>query len=317
MMTWIALLLSTGCDLFETGINQLQPQVTASAVPSTNGISNTTNPANQVRAEGITSSSGKLTIAPAMEETIGTLGAPSCYGLETDYTYEGNYVVTYASGQTQQPVTELKDLTFIQPTEETLSLSRLDFPDAEVFLLAPQYKDCHGISIYAFAVDKASDTAFVLSFIEDGVQRSTSYYHPLTEPAVVDGMLVLESSEGPGGETQEGPLPRHYKLNLQDRQLEHVSAESQLAGHDPMKARELAWKSLTDDSKETIVGKWQDAAVTLVDWDHVNSYSKQSDGEHELVAEVIFKTTEDEMLGPIRIYVDMETNQLIGRGLRK
>ncbi|GGD85873.1 hypothetical protein [Paenibacillus nasutitermitis] len=174
-----------------------------------------------IRAEGA-ADNGRLLIVPDGEETQDVLGAPSCYGLETDISFKGNYRVVYETHGKQNTIAALADLNFIQPSAGTAALTRLQFPEADVFLLIPQYRDCHGISFYAYAVAKDGGEAFPLTFSTDGTQSDTSYYAPDQAPGVDDGRLVLPSTEGPGGETAEGPQDRIFTLDLTARSFVQI-----------------------------------------------------------------------------------------------
>ena len=143
------------------------------------------------------------------------MGAPSCFGIETDRSFTGNYSVQYSTNQVTNEVTTLEDLTFIQPTTAPVEMIRLPFQDADVFILAPQYRDCHGIQIYAFAVEHDTGRAVQLRFQDESMVSYFSYYRPGTVPEVKENRLVLQSTEGPGGEGSPDYKPmRIYRLDL-------------------------------------------------------------------------------------------------------
>ncbi|MCC3373691.1 hypothetical protein [Cohnella sp. REN36] len=189
------------------------------------GIGDIGNHVAVLRAEG-TSEAGKLQVVAPNGEKQETLGAASCVGQETDFEFQGSYQVVYAKeGENGTVIAELPDLTFIQPSADTVRMTKLSFADADVFLLVPQYADCHGLSFYAYAVDKKNGEAFPLTFrMADGTESETSYYPPGQQPAIRDGQLVLPSSEGPGGETAEGPQDRIFDLNLAEKALVQTPA---------------------------------------------------------------------------------------------
>ncbi|EFU41552.1 hypothetical protein PVOR_14404 [Paenibacillus vortex V453] len=173
-----------------------------------------------IRAEG-TTDEGTLQVVAVDKEEITELGAPSCFGLETDLSFKGDYKVKYTAEGTSEDVVVLEDLTFIQPTSASLQMIRLPFQEADVFILAPQYKDCHGIQIYAFAVEHGSGKAVQLQFEEEFSRASTSYYRPGTTPTVKDNKLVLKSTEGPGGEgsPEYNMAERMYQLDLRQNAM--------------------------------------------------------------------------------------------------
>jgi hypothetical protein len=137
-------------------------------------------------------------------------------GNETDMRFEGDYQVVYEQGNGKQTViASLPGMTFIQPSADTIQMTKMQFAEADVFLLIPQYADCHGLTLYAYAIAKNSGEAFPLSFqMADGTLSGTSYYPPGKLPAVHNGQLVLPSSEGPGGESGEVPKERNFMLDL-------------------------------------------------------------------------------------------------------
>lgn len=172
-----------------------------------------------IRAQGVTEE-GRLSVVAVEKEKITKLGAPSCFGHEIDLSFTGNYSVRYGSHGVTGEVTTLEDITFIQPSSAAVDMIRLPFQDADVFILAPQYKDCHGIEIYAFAVDHGTGHAVQLRFQEETIVSDTSYYRPGTIPMVKENKLVLQSTEGPGGEgSSDFKLTRMYRLDLRQNAM--------------------------------------------------------------------------------------------------
>ncbi|KOR88924.1 hypothetical protein [Paenibacillus solani] len=169
-----------------------------------------------IRAQGITEE-GMLSVIPLMKENMQQLGAPSCFGLDTDLSITGDYIVQYRSKNATNELATLKDMTFIQPTDDPVQMIRLSFHEADVFILAPQYRDCHGIEIYAFAVNQGTGHAVQLQFQDESLISNTSYYRPGSIPLVKNNRLVLESTEGPGGEGSPNYKPiRLYQLDLEN-----------------------------------------------------------------------------------------------------
>lgn len=169
-----------------------------------------------IRAQGITDE-GMLSVIPLKKENMKQLGAPSCFGLDTDLSITGDYIVQYRSKDDTKEVVTLKDMTFIQPTNDPVQMTRLSFQEADVFILAPQYRDCHGIEIYAFVVDQETGHAAQLQFQDESLISNTSYYRPGSIPLVKNNRLALESTEGPGGEGSPDFRPiRLYQLDLEN-----------------------------------------------------------------------------------------------------
>lgn len=172
--------------------------------------------AETIRAQGITDE-GMVSVIPLERENMKQLGAPSCFGLDTDLSITGDYIVQYRSKNDMYEVAALKDMTFIQPTDDPVQMTRLSFQEADVFILAPQYRDCHGIEIYAFVVDQKTGRATQLQFQDESLISNTSYYRPGSIPVVKNNRLALESTEGPGGEGSPDFKPiRLYQLDLEN-----------------------------------------------------------------------------------------------------
>ena len=68
--------------------------------------------------------------------------------------------------------------------------------------------------------------------------------------------------------------------------------------------KELAWSSLSDQEKKTVIVDWKEALVTQTMYDEKSSYA------------VSFKTADDALLGPIVVYIEQATLAIVGQGLR-
>ncbi|MFB9273777.1 hypothetical protein [Cohnella cellulosilytica] len=178
-----------------------------------------------VRAIGETDG-GRIIVTPdaSVPEKREALGAASCYGVDTDVRTEGSYKAIYETDESREVIASLPDLSFIQPSEEPAPMLRLTFPDADVFLLVPQYRDCHALTFYAFAVEKNGGAAYPLAFVTADGTLDNSYYMPGDEPEIRDGRLVLSTTEGPGGETPEGGQARLFRLDLASRTFIQAAA---------------------------------------------------------------------------------------------
>ncbi|MFQ5605302.1 MAG: hypothetical protein ACE5HS_18710 [bacterium] len=71
-----------------------------------------------------------------------------------------------------------------------------------------------------------------------------------------------------------------------------------------MTYREIAWRDLTEIEKATVIGDWRKAEVQFVVWQGIE------------VAAVIFHTTDQELLGPITVFINVASKQVVGRALR-
>lgn len=68
--------------------------------------------------------------------------------------------------------------------------------------------------------------------------------------------------------------------------------------------REIAWNSLSDQAKSTVIVDWKQALVTETIYQDKSAYS------------VSFKTSDDALLGPIIVYVDKSSQIVLGQALR-
>lgn len=79
--------------------------------------------------------------------------------------------------------------------------------------------------------------------------------------------------------------------------------------------RELAWIQLSNEEKTSVTGDWKEAKVTIVQWDEVPL--KKTSVKPESIYKVTFNTNLDELLGPIGIYFDTATKEIVGYDARK
>lgn len=191
-----------------SAINDIQSTVTPTLVRTQALLASET-----VRAEGKIGNGILKVVADGKEEIV-ALGAASCLGIETDLSFTANYKAQLLSENKVAKVADLGELRFIQPNALPIEMMRLPFQGADVFILAPQYQDCHAIEIYAFAVGHGSSSAVQLQFQGETIS-SKSYYRPGSVPRLRNNHLILESTEGPGGEgSPEFRSERVFQLDL-------------------------------------------------------------------------------------------------------
>jgi hypothetical protein len=75
---------------------------------------------------------------------------------------------------------------------------------------------------------------------------------------------------------------------------------------DESEFRQIAWNDLSEAEKATVIGDWREAPV-----EDASSLFP----EREAVS-VRFNTTQDPLLGPIMVFIDSETKEILGRGPR-
>ena len=76
--------------------------------------------------------------------------------------------------------------------------------------------------------------------------------------------------------------------------------------------RKIAWDIVSE--KKSVINDWRRAIVTLEDWNSVGY--KKDKKERKFVVSVCFATEVDGLLGPIIVYLDPLTKEVIGGGLR-
>ncbi|MEJ8304488.1 hypothetical protein [Saccharibacillus sacchari] len=86
------------------------------------------------------------------------------------------------------------------------------------------------------------------------------------------------------------------------------------------KMREIAWNSLNTRQQGDVQGNWQEAKVKRVEgssiWYGIAMDNQNAEMPDDIVL-VTFNTLQDSMLGPLVIYIDAETEQRIGVGVRE
>ncbi|MFB9278840.1 hypothetical protein [Cohnella cellulosilytica] len=181
-------------------------------------------PNGGIRAVG-SSGSGQFQLRPVKsgDESVQTLGAPSCLGQETDVHFFGDYELFFHRPSGEEAVVQsFEQLEMIWKGKETLEFRQLDFADMELFLFLPRYTDCHALEFYAYGVDKATGEASNYTF-RDG-ENDLPYWttSPQELPKVKDGKLVVEGGRWAG---QDGamrytfePVPDKHQLRLVDEE---------------------------------------------------------------------------------------------------
>ena len=81
--------------------------------------------------------------------------------------------------------------------------------------------------------------------------------------------------------------------------------------------REIAWMQLSKEDKESVTGDWKEAKVTIVQWDEVPLKKTSVKPESLSIYKVTFNTNKDELLGPIGIYFNPETKEIVGYEVRE
>lgn len=96
----------------------------------------------------------------------------------------------------------------------------------------------------------------------------------------------------------------------QKKQVETVSDLEKVF----MEMREIAWTSLDESAKETVIGNWKDAKVT--EESIIVEGRLMGDKKPIKVMKVEFTTSQDRFLGPMGIYIDPFTKEIVSRDIR-
>ncbi|WP_336773341.1 hypothetical protein [Paenibacillus sp. MMO-58] len=182
------------------------PQITPSA-GAAEGSVESDNPENtdtvkkdlSVRAVA-SHQAGTLMIQPKSQATVAVLGAPSCYGLETDLSWTGDYEAIWKPAAGGTPVNVLsfpEDLEIIEPTDETINLQMLTIGDTDFFTYYPRYTDCHALEAYLFGVEDGQ--VFPVTFEDETGQLTNSFFQHPHYPLQVSGNNELVITGGEGG----------------------------------------------------------------------------------------------------------------------
>lgn len=118
-----------------------------------------------IRAEQQTDKGTLLMISNGKEER-GHLNVSSTLGQEGDQTFQSNYSIIYRQGDQDKVLLELPAYLFVQPSDKKLTLEKVSFKDADVYILTPQYQTGHGLEGYVFAIDKQSGDVFALEIVK-------------------------------------------------------------------------------------------------------------------------------------------------------
>jgi hypothetical protein len=202
-LTAAVVLLATACSIVQQPAkNSGTTPVEASAAPTTpsSHVPKTVPPTVQKSRAIGTSQFGKLEVMPTDSETVEQLGAPSCNGTAEDYQIKGKYKIQFMT--TDHQLIELaspKITGFIQPKNEPVSIQKLTFADHDVFVLTPNYTDCHGITFYL--VDVSKDGAFSMQFVTQEGTFDQYDYAPKTELKVENGQLLVQHGGAAGNES--------------------------------------------------------------------------------------------------------------------
>lgn len=119
---------------------------------------------NSVRAIGA-HPDGRLLVKPASKASVAPLGAPSCYGQETDLSWLGDYEAVWESksdGTLSKVMTFPLDFEIVQQGDTPIEMQTFTLGETKVFAYIPRYTDCHALETYLFGVSEGK--AFSITF---------------------------------------------------------------------------------------------------------------------------------------------------------
>lgn len=145
---------------------------------------------------------GTLLVKPASKASVISLGTPSCYGLETDLSWQGDYEVVWESqtdGTSSTVMTFPNDFEIVEPDDEPVEMQKYTFGDTEVFTYMPRYTDCHALETYLFGVKagKAFPILFEMKPEQTWTHIGQLPHRPLQ---VTNGELIVTGGYGAGAE---------------------------------------------------------------------------------------------------------------------
>ncbi len=82
-----------------------------------------------------------------------------------------------------------------------------------------------------------------------------------------------------------------------------------------MEFRQVAWESLSENTKDTVIGDWQKAEVIEINPADIPQHIKLE--KNQKVVKVVFHTEQDSLLGPIGLYIDRSSKEIMGPDPRK
>jgi hypothetical protein len=81
--------------------------------------------------------------------------------------------------------------------------------------------------------------------------------------------------------------------------------------------RKVIWDKLGQESKAEIIGTWKDAKMEKVIGNKQRSYFKDERYDGKELFHIVFSTKRDDLLGPIGVYIDTETKEIVGGDFRQ
>ncbi|SEB86109.1 hypothetical protein SAMN05443246_2158 [Paenibacillus sp. GP183] len=154
---------------------------------------------DSIRAIGM-HSDGRLLVKPASKASVASLGAPSCYGLETDLNWSGEYEVVWESKSQGTPIKVMTfpaDFEIVQQNDSPIIMQQFSLGDTDIFTYVPRYTDCHGLETYLFGVNKGKAFSISFEMKPEQIWKNISQL-PHRPFKVANGELILTGGYGAG-----------------------------------------------------------------------------------------------------------------------
>lgn len=154
---------------------------------------------NSIRAIGV-HSDGRLLVKPAGKASAAPLGAPSCYGHESDLRWTGDYEAVWeagAGGTSAKVMSFPAGFEIVQQKETPVAMDKFTTENTDIFAFVPRYADCHGLETYLFGV--SGGNAFPISLeIKPGEVLSYISQLPHQPIRFTSGELIVTGGYGAG-----------------------------------------------------------------------------------------------------------------------
>jgi hypothetical protein len=146
------------------------------------------------------SSLGKIMIIPIDKEQIEQLGAPSCLGVESDYSFKGSYAVVFVDLNGTRSLISKYDGQIISNSKEPIKLEKLMFQDFEAFSFKPVPNRCRPDATYLYAVTKDKTSFKFLFTYSDGNITDNTPLSPNALIKVKDNQIIIPTWDNEKGD---------------------------------------------------------------------------------------------------------------------
>ncbi len=146
----------------------------------------------------------------------------------------------------------------------------------------------------------------------DGMAATITYLTQTSEPAYysTEEQLTFIKEDGK-------LLVDDYHYIFEDKLIENNRIDNREQNNEKeyMEFRQVAWESLSKNTKDTVISDWQKAEVIEVSPADIPQHIKLE--KNQKVVKVIFHTEQDSLLGPIGLYIDRSSKEIIGPDIRE